>query len=105
MTDADLEQPIRSESPLTFPDLEAVLGRGDVLPPGIDVKSLGAHQFAFSAPGMANAVRVTTNPTFYEEHSESVELWSQGNPLFPTPDSVAEPEELPTGQGLIGLIG
>jgi hypothetical protein len=28
-------------------------------------------------------VRVTTDPEYYEQHAESVELWSPGSPLFP----------------------
>ena len=33
-------------------------------------------------------MRVTTNPEFYEQHAESVELWSQGNPTFPYPSDI-----------------
>ena len=40
---------------------------------------------------MDKAVRVTTDPNFYEMHSESVELWSPGNVLFCAPRAVTKP--------------
>jgi hypothetical protein len=33
---------------------------------------------------MLEPVRVTTDPVYFEEHADSVELWSPGNPLFPS---------------------
>ena len=29
---------------------------------------------------------ITTDPVYYEEHTESVEFWSPGNPLFHAPE-------------------
>jgi hypothetical protein len=43
---------------------------------------------------MAESVRVTTDPDYYQEHSDSVELWSPGSPLFPAPEVVASQQEL-----------
>ena len=42
----------------------------------------------------------------YEKHSDSVELWSPGNPLFKRPDFVAEvkEDELPQGTTLKDLL-
>lgn len=28
--------------------------------------------------------KIVTNPSYYEEHADSVELWLPGSPLFPT---------------------
>ena len=55
---------------------------------------------------MAERLRVTTDPGYYEEHSESVELWSPGNPLFTAPEFVAEAkeEELTQGTTLKALL-
>ncbi len=35
---------------------------------------------------LAQAVRVSTDPSYYEQHADSVELWSPGNPTFPEPE-------------------
>ena len=37
---------------------------------------------------MTDELRVTTDPEYYEEHAESVELCSLGNPLFEPPDAL-----------------
>ena len=39
-------------------------------------------QYAFLCPSMEKEVRITTDPDYYEEHAENVELWAPGNPLF-----------------------
>ena len=31
---------------------------------------------------MSDKVRVTVDPGYYDQHSDSVELWSPGNPIF-----------------------
>ena len=31
---------------------------------------------------MTERLRVTTDPEYFKEHTESLELWSPGNPLF-----------------------
>jgi hypothetical protein len=43
---------------------------------------------------MPAPVRVTTDPDFYEQHPDSIELWSPGSPVFPVPEAVAESAEL-----------
>lgn len=55
---------------------------------------------------MAHAVRVTTDPGYYAEHSESVELWSPGNPLFRPPEfTVGEERGFPDGTTLADVLG
>ena len=39
-------------------------------------------------------VRVTSRADYYEEHSESVELWSAGSPCFPPLDTIREEESV-----------
>jgi len=89
VTDADLEEPYRPESVLDMNDLDRVLRSDQALPVGVSAGLMTTREYAYSAPGMAEKLRVTTDPSFYEEHSESVELWSPGSPLFP----VAELED------------
>ena len=49
---------------------------------------------------------MTTDPGYYEEHSESVELWSPGNPLFTAPEFVTEAKQdaFPPGTTLKGVL-
>ncbi|MBP8258758.1 MAG: DEAD/DEAH box helicase family protein [Verrucomicrobia bacterium] len=92
MLDADLQEPPRPAPKLTLPDLDMVLHRADALPPGVTVKKLQNGEYAYQAPGMTKPVRITTRPDYFDEHSESLELWSPGCPCFPeTTPSVTEP--------------
>ena len=50
---------------------------------------LGPREYAVRMPGFGASVRVSTDPNYYEEHADTVELWSPGNPTFPS-----EPSEL-----------
>ena len=43
---------------------------------------------------MDEEMRVTTDSDYYEEHAESVELWSPGNPLFNAPDGTGSNQQL-----------
>lgn len=43
---------------------------------------------------MAEPVRITTRPDYFDDHSDSLELWSPGSPAFPNPEAAAIPEEL-----------
>lgn len=72
--DADLEMPVLPESPLVMTDLDRVISRPDLMPPGVEVGTMGAREYSLLAPGMERPLRVTTEPAYYEEHAESVEL-------------------------------
>lgn len=72
------------DPPYTLRDLEVVLTREDLLEPGAEVRKLaGGMNYGFRMPGMKQELRVTTDAEFFDLHSESVELWSPGSPLFP----------------------
>jgi SNF2 family DNA or RNA helicase len=103
MVDADLEEPPRPAAKLSLLDLDHLLLRPDLLPPGFAVKQLQAGEFSYQAPGMSAAVRVTTRPDYFDAHSESVELWSPGSPQFPAPDEAAPAEEI-SGSSFAELI-
>ena len=44
------------------------------MPPGTEARPLQHREYALIGPGMKKEVRVTTNPEYYEEHAENVEL-------------------------------
>jgi hypothetical protein len=91
--DADVVEPEATHVPLTMDDLDLVIRTAEALPPGIEVKSLGNREYSYLAPGMKEPLRASTDVAYYEEHSESVELWSPGGSLFPTPDIPADAAE------------
>jgi len=72
------------DPPYTRRDLESILRDSELLEPGVEVKPLhGGKDFSFQAPGMRNPLRVTTDTSYFDQHAESVELWTPGSPLFP----------------------
>ena len=82
VTDTDLDIPKRPKSTITMADLDRVIRTIELLPPGVQTRPLDKSSYSIQAPGMMEAVRTTTNTQYYEEHSESVELWSPGNPCL-----------------------
>jgi hypothetical protein len=104
VTEADFAEPARPPARLTLDDLEAVIREASILPPGIDVKTMQPRQYSLLMPGMASPVRVTTDAEFYEQHADSVELWSPGSPTFIAPDAVAAAEELPADATISDLL-
>ena len=72
----DLTIPERPPSPITMDDLDRVIASPDLMPQGTQTQQLGHREYGLLAPGMTEPVRATTDPAYYEEHSESVELWS-----------------------------
>ena len=104
VTDADLDEPRRPVPPLDMDGLELLLRHPGALPPGLTVRSMGNREWAFSAPGMTEELRISTDPEFVEEHPDNVELWSPGNPLFPVPDVVSEASELPPGARIDAIL-
>ena len=96
VTQADLDEPYRPQAVLDMVDLDRVIRSDIALPPGITAGGMAAREYRYSAPGMPKELRVTTDPAYYEEHAESVELWSPGSPLFPKADDVdATPNNAP----------
>jgi superfamily II DNA or RNA helicase len=94
MLDSDLQEPPRPMPKLSMADLDLVLQRADSLPPGVEAKKLQGGEYAYQAPGMASPVRITTRPDYFDEHSDSLELWSPGSPVFPKSDDEASAKEL-----------
>ena len=75
-----------------------------LMPPGTEVEPLRPREYSLLVPGMVEPVRVTTEAAYYEENSESVELWSPGNPLFTAPEMLADYEEPAAGEMLKEIL-
>lgn len=86
ITEGDLEEPARAPAYYDLSALDRVLRQADLLPPGVIAEPLGPREYKYSAPGMREPLRVTTDPDYYDQHATSVELWSPGSPLFPCPE-------------------
>ena len=93
-TEAAVADPVRPPAPFNLKDLDSLIRRPKFLPPGLEAQPLGHKEYSYSAPGLPEPLRVTTDPTYFDEHSDSTELWSPGSPLFPSPEVVASPEEI-----------
>lgn len=84
LTQTDLEDVTEVPPSYDLAFLHKVLTTPSLLPPGHEAIPLaGGRDFKYVMPGMRNPIRVTTDPVFYEEHAESLELWSPGSPAFP----------------------
>ncbi len=92
--DDELTMPARPAPLITMHDLDRVIASPTLMAPGAQVRSLGVREYGLRLPGMAEELRVTTDPEYYEEHAQSVELWSPGNPLFKELEVTAERTDL-----------
>jgi SNF2 family DNA or RNA helicase len=103
MLDSDLQEPPRPTPKLTLPDLDLVLQCPDALPPGIVITKLQNGEYAYQAPGMAKPIRITTRPDYFDDHTESLELWSPGSPAFPALDGQVAEHEI-AGKSISDLL-
>ena len=99
VTEDDLTMPSRPPAPTTMDDLDRIIGSSDLIPPGTDIQHMAHREYGMLAPGMTESLRVTTDPAFFEEHAESLELWSPGNVLFQAPELIA-PDDAPKEKSL-----
>ncbi len=102
--DADLAVPQRASSPVTMDDLDRVVSDPGLTSPGTEVRPMGPREYSFLAPGMPEPIRVTTDPAYYEANSESVELWSPGNPFFRAPDDLPAAPAVPEAATLRDIL-
>jgi hypothetical protein len=92
VTETDLEELPAPIPALTMSDLDVVISTQSLMPPGSEVKPMGSREYALRQPGLQKPIRVSTDPAYYEEHADNVELWSPGSPIFPkTPVDSEEP--------------
>ncbi len=66
--------------------------------------SMESRVYRYRAPGMAKDIRVTTGRKLYEDHPESVALWSPGSPVFPDMDAMAEGAVATPDETLDGVL-
>ena len=104
VTDEELTMPARATSPVSMADLDRVITSPDVMPQGTDIQHLGSREYGLLAPGMNERLRVTTDPGYFEENSESVELWSPGNPLFQSPEFTTGQDKPPAEKTLKEIL-
>ena len=88
ITEVSVEELARPAPAYALADLQRILTNPALLPPGDEVKPVGNKDFQLSQPGMARPIRVTTDTDYYEQHADSVELWSPGCPVFPHVDDM-----------------
>ena len=96
--------PKRAPAPVMLDDLNRIIASPDLMPLGTRVQPLGPREFGLSVPGAQELLRVTTDPDYYEENAESVELWSPGNPSFQLPESEARTEHFPADETLKDIL-
>jgi SNF2 family DNA or RNA helicase len=87
----ELETDQRPEALYGLGSLRDVLAHHEVFIPEATLEITHNNEFQFVTPGMKK-LRITVSPEYYEAHAEDVELWSPGNPLFPTPMDVVDRE-------------
>lgn len=104
VTEEDLAMPKLPASPVTMNDLDRIIGSPDLMPPGTDVQPLRHREYGLLAPGMAEPLRVTTDPQYFEENADSLEFWSPGSPLFIPPEFVAEGNQVPGARTLKDVL-
>lgn len=89
-TNIDFDAPPTPRSPLTLDDLHTVLADPSLYPEDVIASPLSSHERRYQMPGLSGQLRVTTDRRYYEEHPDSVELWSPGGAVFPEPLVYAE---------------
>ena len=62
------------------------------------------REYGLWAPGMTERLRVTTDPEYFEENAESLELWAPGNPLFTPPEFTPQADEPPAYKTLKDIL-
>ena len=104
VTETDLAMPAQPQSIITMEDLDRIVGSSNLMSPGVEIHPMGHREYGLMAPGMSEPLRVTTDPEYFEEHAESLELWSPGNPLFVPPEFTPTAEESPSVETLKDIL-
>ena len=81
--DEDLAVPVRPEPAITLADLRALLDHPALLLAGSEAERLNNKDYRFVDGRLPHAIRISVDRDFYDQHSDSVELWTPGSPAFP----------------------
>ena len=90
VADNDLVMPNRPQPLLTMDELDRVINSRELMGSDIEIKPMSKREYSLKTPKMRQAVRVTTNPEYYEAHSDSVHLWSPGSSFFTPPEDIQD---------------
>jgi hypothetical protein len=99
-----LEEVPQPPSPYDLADLWRLLGRSELLQPACTNKIVSLKEAWWTQPGLNGTLRVTTDPEFFEQHSDSVELWSPGSPAFGERPTSATPDQGADGAMSLGEL-
>jgi superfamily II DNA or RNA helicase len=77
-----LEDMPRSPPPYDLADLWRLLSRPELLPVNTAAKVVHLKEAFWDGAGSGATLRITTDPDYFEQHADSVELWSPGSPAF-----------------------
>ena len=102
--DTEVTMAERGRAAVTLNDLDRIIKEPKLMPPGTEVRPLRPREYSLLKPGMTAPIRVTTDAAYYEAHSDSVELWSPGNPLFEGPELLGDRDDFPSGTTLKDLL-
>jgi hypothetical protein len=91
VTEADIEDPKRPDAPYSLDDLRRLMTIPELLPPEIEISDHAMKYATLRMAGLEQAVRITDDAEFFDEHPESTELWSPGTRVFPTPAGADQP--------------
>lgn len=89
MVDASLQADPGPPPGYDLDTLNRLLDRPGLLPDGVEVRRVRANEVFWTEPGRPD-VAVTTDPAYFEDNPESLELWSPGSPAFPKKDAAVE---------------
>ena len=81
MLATDIDTYKQPESPVTMHDINRILSNESIMRP-YDVKRLHKQQYDIKSSD-GKRIRITTSQTQFEMHSNSMEFWSPGSPVFP----------------------
>jgi hypothetical protein len=84
-----LEEVARTPAPYDLADLGRLLSHPELLPINTAAKVVSFREAFWDGTG-PRTLRITTDPDYFEQHAESLELWSPGSPVFG--ERVATPE-------------
>ncbi len=81
----------RAEALYSLASLRDVLSRHEEFLPDVKLEATHTSEFQYPIPGIKK-LRITISPEYYDIHSDDVEFWSPGNPVFPDPVDVVDHE-------------